>query len=84
MLRRLTKRLYRKWEDFEGFVENVIYDRDQSTSARILGFFLKLLSYLFSAIVRFRLYLYKNRLILKDNPLGCLVVVVGNLTVGGT
>ena len=84
MLRRLRKRLYRKWEDFEGFVENVIYDRDQSTSARILGFFLKLLSYLFSAIVRLRLYLYKNRLILKDNPLGCLVVVVGNLTVGGT
>ena len=84
MLRRLRKRLYRKWEDFESFVEGVIYDRDQSASARVFGFFLKALSYLFSAVVRLRLYLYRNRIILKDSPLGCLVVVVGNLTVGGT
>ena len=80
MLRRLRKRLYRKWEDFESFVEGVIYDRDQSASARIFGFFLKALSYLFSLVVRLRLYLYRNRIIFKDSPLGCLVVVVGNLT----
>jgi tetraacyldisaccharide 4'-kinase len=33
--------------------------------------------------VRLRLYLYKHR-IFRNKPLGCLVVVVGNLTVGGT
>jgi len=33
--------------------------------------------------VQLRLWLYRNR-ILRDQPLGCLVVVVGNLTVGGT
>jgi tetraacyldisaccharide 4'-kinase len=33
--------------------------------------------------VQLRLWLYRNR-ILRDHPLGCLVVVVGNLTVGGT
>ena len=33
--------------------------------------------------VRLRFYLYQQR-ILRNKPLGCLVVVVGNLTVGGT
>ena len=28
-----------KWEDFEGFVEGVIYDRDLSVSARLFGLF---------------------------------------------
>jgi tetraacyldisaccharide 4'-kinase len=41
------------------------------------------LSWLFSGIVQLRLWLYGQR-ILHDQPLGCLVVVVGNLTVGGT
>lgn len=84
MLRRLRRRLYRKWEAFESFVEAVIYDRDRSPSARVFGFFLQALSYLFGGVARLRLYLYRNRIILKDKPLGCLVVVVGNLTVGGT
>ena len=84
MLRRLRKRLYRNWERFEVFVEGVIYDRDHSPPARVLGFFLKGFSYLFSGLVRLRLKLYRNRVIFKDRPLGCLVVVVGNLTVGGT
>lgn len=33
--------------------------------------------------MQLRLWLYRHR-ILRDQPLGCLVVVVGNLTVGGT
>ena len=41
-------------------------------------------SFLFSGIVRLRLFLYSNRLFLRDKPLDCLVIVVGNLTVGGT
>ena len=36
-----------------------------------------------SAIVQFRLYLYRKR-ILKERQLGCLVISIGNLTVGGT
>ena len=42
------------------------------------------LFYLFSGIVRARLFLYSNRIFFRDKPLDCLVVVVGNLTVGGT
>ena len=74
----------RKWTDFEGFVEGVIYDRDLSVSARLFGLFLHPFSYLFSTIVRLRLFLYMHRFVFKDRPLDCLVLVVGNLTVGGT
>lgn len=41
------------------------------------------LSFLFSWVVQLRWHLYRQR-ILRNRPLGCLVVVVGNLTVGGT
>jgi tetraacyldisaccharide 4'-kinase len=44
---------------------------------------LKVLSWIFEVLVRLRLWLYRNRLF-RDTPLGCKVVVVGNLTVGGT
>jgi tetraacyldisaccharide 4'-kinase len=76
--------LQEKWSDFEGFVEGVIYDRDLSVSARLFGLFLRPLSFLFSGIVRFRLFCYTRRFIFKDKPVNCLVIVVGNLTVGGT
>jgi len=49
----------------------------------VFGGFLQGCSYLFSGIAQARLWLYRKR-ILHDTPLGCLVVVVGNLTVGGT
>jgi tetraacyldisaccharide 4'-kinase len=69
---------------FAQFVVDVIYDRRrQSRLAELLANFLYLLSHIFHAIVRLRWYLYENR-ILRNKPLGCLVVVVGNLTVGGT
>ena len=74
----------RKWASFESFVEGVIYDRDLSVSARLFGLFLHPFSYLFSTIVRLRLFLYSRRFVFKDKPLDCLVLVVGNLTVGGT
>ena len=69
---------------FESFVEGVIYDRDLSVSARIFGLFLKPFSWLFSLIVRIRLFLYKNQIFFKNKTLDCFVIVVGNLTVGGT
>ena len=76
-----TKKIFR---NFEGFVEGVIYDRDLSISARLFGLFLYPFSHLFSVIVRTRVFLYGKRILLKDKPLDCFVLVVGNLTVGGT
>ena len=76
--------LKEKWSDFEEFVEGVIYDLDLSVSARLFGLFLRPFSFLFSGIVRLRLFLYTRRIFFKDTPLDCLVIVVGNLTVGGT
>ena len=71
-------------ERFEQFVTDVIYDRaPDSRAARALAAFLRVLTVLFSRVVQLRFFLYRNR-ILRDTPLGCKVVVVGNLTVGGT
>ena len=72
-----------KADEFEQFFIDVIMGRREGTLAALFGAFLQLCSYLFSGIVQLRLWLYRNR-ILRDQPLGCLVVVVGNLTVGGT
>jgi len=72
-----------KADEFEQFAIDVIMGRREGTVAALFGAFLQLCSYLFSGIVQLRLWLYRNR-ILRDQPLGCLVVVVGNLTVGGT
>ena len=72
-----------KADAFARFTVDVIYDRRQDKAAEWYALFLNLLSYLYSFAVRLRLYLYKHR-IFRNKPLGCLVVVVGNLTVGGT
>jgi tetraacyldisaccharide 4'-kinase len=74
----------RKWSDFESFVEGVLYDRDLSISARVFGLFLHPFSYLFWIIVRVRLFLYNHGWFLKKIELDGLVIVVGNLTMGGT
>ena len=75
--------LRHKLDEFEQFAIDVIMGRREGTTAALFGGFLQVCSYLFSGIVQLRLWLYRNR-ILRDQPLGCLVVVVGNLTVGGT
>ena len=72
-----------KADEFEQFAIDVIMGRREGTLAAVFGAFLQVCSYLFSGIVQLRLWLYRHR-ILRDQPLGCLVVVVGNLTVGGT
>jgi tetraacyldisaccharide 4'-kinase len=72
-----------KADALEQFAIDVIMGRREGTLAALFGAFLQLCSYLFSGIVQLRLWLYRNR-IFHDHPLGCLVVVVGNLTVGGT
>ncbi|NCG09306.1 MAG: tetraacyldisaccharide 4'-kinase [Verrucomicrobia bacterium] len=69
---------------FVQFLVDVVYDRRRNgRAAEVTATILSVLSHFFHGIVRVRWYLYENR-ILRNTPLGCLVVVVGNLTVGGT
>ncbi|KXU35131.1 tetraacyldisaccharide 4'-kinase [Cephaloticoccus primus] len=75
--------LKKKTTALELYTIDVILGRRADAGAAVYGAFLELLSYLFSGIAQLRLWLYRHR-ILHDQPLGCLVVVVGNLTVGGT
>lgn len=75
----LKKRFYA----LELYTIDVIYGRRSGAIAALYGAFLQALSWLFNGAVQARLWLYRHR-IFHDQPLGCLVVVVGNLTVGGT
>ncbi len=67
----------------EKFTADVIYDRADGLKAKLYGSFLWCLSQIFRLIISIRHFCYNKR-ILRDSPLGCQVVVVGNLTVGGT
>jgi tetraacyldisaccharide 4'-kinase len=78
-----TSWIKRKVTEFEEFTVDVIFGRREDRAAAAYSAFLTAISWLFNGVVQLRLWLYRNR-ILKDQPLGCLVVVVGNLTVGGT
>ncbi len=70
--------------NFEEFAVDVVYDRrDSDWGVKLLGGFMLVLSFVFDGIVRFRTWLYHQR-IFRNQPLGVPVVVVGNLTVGGT
>ena len=77
------KRMKRAFNRLALYTVDVIYDRRSGRGALFLGGFLRFCSWFFDAAVQTRTFLYRNR-ILRDQPLGCLVVVVGNLTVGGT
>ncbi len=79
----ISSRINRKLNEFASFTVDVIYGRQSGRAARIWGACLFLLSLLFSFITFLRRRLYQYR-ILRAQHLGCLVVVVGNLTVGGT
>lgn len=58
-------------------------DRLKGRGVRVLLWFLKQLSRIYLGIVQLRLWLYSKG-ILRHNTLGCQVVSIGNLTVGGT
>jgi hypothetical protein len=75
--------LKKKINALELYTIDVILGRRADTGAAIYGACLQSLSWLFNGIVQARWWLYRHR-IFHDQPLGCLVVVVGNLTVGGT
>ncbi len=71
-------------EKFVQFATDVVYDRrTEGRAVKILAAILKIFSLGFEKIVALRFFLYSTR-ILRNTPLGCKVIVVGNLTVGGT
>ncbi len=73
----------RRLDELEQYAIEVILEKRQGFRAGLLRVVLRLLSFVYLAIVQARLYLYRNR-ILKERQLGCLVISIGNLTVGGT
>lgn len=78
-----ARRLQQRLNAFATFTVDVIYGRETGGAARLWGGVLYGFSLLYQGIVIVRHYLYRKR-ILRAQHLGCLVVVVGNLTVGGT
>lgn len=74
----------RRWlEGVEQFAIDVILDRRYGRRADVLRWILLGLSAVYRIIVQTRLALYRRR-IFRSHFLGCTVVSVGNLTVGGT
>lgn len=73
-----------RWlENLEQFAIDVILERRHGVRATLLRGLLYGLSFIYERLVQFRLFLYRHR-ILRERTLGCLVISIGNLTVGGT
>src|SRR3954454_11531655 len=70
-------------ENLEQFAIDVILERRHGLRASLLRSLLYALSFIYERLVQLRLYLYRKR-ILRERTLGCLVISIGNLTVGGT
>src|SRR4029077_9221656 len=70
-------------ENLEQFAIDVILKRRHGVRAALLRALLYALSFVYERLVQLRLALYRHR-ILRERTLGCLVVSIGNLTVGGT
>src|SRR5581483_3431665 len=73
----------RRAEQLEEFAVDVVLGRRRGFRASILRGILFALSRVFERLVQFRLFLYRKR-IFRERTLGCLVISIGNLTVGGT
>jgi tetraacyldisaccharide 4'-kinase len=70
-------------ERFERFAVDVILERREGGRANVLKFVLGGLALVYERAVQVRLGFYRRRL-LRPQELGCPVVSIGNLTVGGT
>jgi tetraacyldisaccharide 4'-kinase len=70
-------------ESVEQYVLDVIFERRKDFGARVTSASLLALSKLYETGVQVRLFLWRQR-IFRDHTLGCQVVSIGNLTVGGT
>ena len=73
----------RRLEALEQFGIDVVLERRRGFRASILRGILLALSSVYERIVQLRLWLYRKRL-WRERALGCLVISIGNLTVGGT
>jgi tetraacyldisaccharide 4'-kinase len=74
----------RRWlEGLETFAIDVILERRYGRRADVIRWVLHGLAAIYRAIVEIRLALYRNRYF-RPRSLGCVVISVGNLTVGGT
>jgi len=73
----------RRLENLEQFAIDVILEREHGIRARLLRGMLYGLSFVYERIVQLRLYFYRKR-VFRERTLGCLVISIGNLTVGGT
>lgn len=76
-------RMWRWTETVEQYVVDVIFERRRDFGARLTAGILAALSSLYRVGVQVRLFLWNYR-IFRDHTLGCRVVSIGNLTVGGT
>ena len=70
-------------ENLEQFAIDVVLGRRRGVRAAILRGLLYALSFIYERLVQLRLFLYRHRLF-REHTLGCLVISIGNLTVGGT
>jgi len=73
----------RRLERLAEFGIEVVLERRQGVRASILRGILYALSLVYERLVQIRLYFYRKR-IFRERALGCLVISIGNLTVGGT
>lgn len=67
----------------ESWALDIIEDRSKGTGADLLRGLLRGLSVVFTGLVQLRLWLYRIG-VKRYHTLGCQVISVGNLTVGGT
>ena len=70
-------------EKLERYFLDVIQDRRTGRFTRQFRSLLRYLSYIYGSLVAARHFLYEKR-IFRHHTLGCQVISIGNLTVGGT
>ncbi len=70
-------------EKIEAYVLSIIENRRHSKRHLPIRIFLNVLSLIFASLVQLRLWLFKHG-IYRPHTLGCQVISIGNLTVGGT
>jgi len=70
-------------ERLEQFAIDVILERQYGKRAALLRLLLHALSKLYAVIIRLRCWAYRSKLV-KWHHVGCRVISIGNLTVGGT
>ncbi len=72
-----------KIEQAETYLLSVMNGSRKGRWPTVLRVLMRLLSLIFACLVQIRLWLYHHRII-RASTLGCQVISVGNLTVGGT